>query len=202
MWNSLPWNCSVSLKRNLIVPWQITFLNIYNVFTGPYCPYSYCNLPLYINQSVTLLICRGGIKAWKVYMYLVVLTFVVLSVTWRKILLLTELLLAESSIQFIQNTLWFIHWMLVLLVHISVVLQKKSTFFSSGCRNSDEKSDFTVSPKTVTWESEGTVLYIRLLCQISFMQIWKQPSHAKCCRHLMGKKIRKKKVKPSPDICL
>lgn len=57
-------------------------------------------------------------------MYLVVLTFVVLSVTWRKILLL-----AESSIQFIQNTLWFIHWMLVLLVHISVVLQKNIHFF-------------------------------------------------------------------------
>lgn len=48
---------------------------------------------------------------------------------------------------------------------------KKYTFFSSGCRNSDEKNDFTVSPKTVTWESEGTVLYLRLLCQISFMQI-------------------------------
>lgn len=92
--------------------------------------HSYCNLwTCYINRSVTFLIFRGGIKALKVYIYLVVLSFVVLSVIWSKILLLAELLLAESSIQFIENALWFIRWMLVLLVHISVVLQKRYTHF-------------------------------------------------------------------------
>lgn len=79
-----------------------------------------------ISQWGIILICRGGTGTRHCKYMFIWLSWALLffQVIRSKVLVLAGQPLAESSIRPFITALWFIHWMLVLLVLISEVLQK------------------------------------------------------------------------------